>query len=148
MGNRTFKMPQHIPVLETAEQLPLTGPLQRVDVGERMRRRGDLVIACALLTLTFPLMLFVALAIKCETPGPVFERQDRAGYGGRRFKLLTFRTAVHDAKNRHPTWAREPTRVGALLRYTRIDGLPQLINVLRGDIGLIDAGTSSGAFWD
>jgi putative colanic acid biosynthesis UDP-glucose lipid carrier transferase len=113
-----------------------------------MRRLGDLIIACALLSLTFPLMAFVALAIRCESPGPIFERQVRVSSDGRRFKRLTFRTRAHDPKNVRPVWARQPTRVGAFIRYARIEDLPQLINVLRGEISVIDAGATPNAFWD
>ena len=113
-----------------------------------MRRLGDLVIACALLSFTFPLMAFVAIAIKCESAGPIFKRQERVSADGRRFDLLTFRTTAHDPENVRAVWARQPTRVGKLLRYTRIEVLPQLVNVLRGDISMIEASASPNAFWD
>jgi lipopolysaccharide/colanic/teichoic acid biosynthesis glycosyltransferase len=117
-------------------------------LGGRMRRLGDVLIACALLCFTLPLLLLTAVAIKCGSPGPIFERQERVGAAGRRFKLLTFRTAVHDPERVGPIWAREVTRIGHFLRYTRIDALPQLINVLRGDISLIETGAEPSPFFD
>lgn len=112
---------------------------------DHMKRLADLVIAAVLLVLTFPLALAVALALRWEGPGPIFEWEtciDR----GRRFQLAKFRTRVPDPEHTLPLWARETTRVGEFLCYTRIENLPQLYNLLRGDIGLIDRGRSSPSF--
>ena len=112
---------------------------------DQMRRLADVVIAAVLLLLTFPLMLAAALAIRWEGPGPIFEWEtciDR----GRRFQLLKFRTRVPDPEHTLPLWARETTRVGEFLSYTRTENLPQLYNLLRGQIGLIDRGRSSPSF--
>jgi lipopolysaccharide/colanic/teichoic acid biosynthesis glycosyltransferase len=104
-----------------------------------MKRIGDLVIACTLIAFTLPLTTIVALAIKLDSPGPVFSRRDRLGLGGRQIGALQFRTRVH-----HPQRTRRQdvqlTRVGWFLRYIRIDELPQLVNVLRGEMSLF--GTS------
>src|ERR1700676_95066 len=97
---------------------------------DRMTRIGQLVIACALLAATLPLMILVALAIKLESAGPVLEQRDCIGHGGRGFRMLKFRTTMHDPRHAKPIWARQTTRVGEFLRYTRIEDLPQLINVL------------------
>jgi lipopolysaccharide/colanic/teichoic acid biosynthesis glycosyltransferase len=105
---------------------------------DQMRRLADLVIAGVLIIITLPLILFVALTIRWEGPGPIFERQTRIGRGGRRFQLLKFRTIVPDPDHAMPIWARKATQVGEFLRYSRIECLPQLINVLRGDMSLID----------
>jgi len=99
---------------------------------KRPNRAGDLLIACILLTVTLPLMLFVALAIKCDGRGPIFEQEERSGRHGRRFTLLKFRTAVCRGTTRHVT------PLGQCLRHTRIDSLPQIVNLLRGDISLAD----------
>jgi len=107
--------------------------------GDGMVRLGDFLIASVLLAFTSPLFLFVALAIRCESPGSVFKRHERIGPDARRFQLLTFRTTVHDPNDRIPDWARRPTRLGAFLRYTRMVALPQLVNALRGDISLFEA---------
>lgn len=84
----------------------------------RIKRLGDLTIAFTLLTFLLPLMAIVALMIKFEGWGPVFETQQRLGFNGRWFRLLRFRSS----------------RAGRLLAYTRIGELPQLINVVRGDM--------------
>jgi lipopolysaccharide/colanic/teichoic acid biosynthesis glycosyltransferase len=103
---------------------------------------GDLIIACVLIIFTLPFMAIVALAIKWDSFGPVFYRQERVGLNGRRFMLLKFRSMVDDAEpDGRPVWASERdiriTRVGRLIRCTRIDELPQLFNVLCGDMSVI-----------
>ena len=113
---------------------------------DHMRHLADLVIAAVLLVITFPLMLAVSLAITWEGPGPIFERQTCIGRGSRRFQLLKFRTMVLDPDHTAPAWARKSTRIGEFLRYTRIDSLPQLVNVLRGEMSLIDPDGSSPSF--
>jgi len=99
-------------------------------------RFGQYPIACMLLALTLPLMIIVAGAIKLESAGPVLERQERIGPGGRRFQILSFRTTVQKPRQLRSSW--QTTQIGQLLRYTRINALPQLFNVLRGEIRIID----------
>ena len=106
------------------------------------KRVLDLLVSICLLVLTAPVMVFVALAIKCESRGPVLYRQQRVGTGGSRFMLLKFRSMIRDAEPEgKPVWASEGdarvTRVGRLIRCTRIDELPQLFNVLRGDMSMV-----------
>ena len=108
---------------------------------DQMKRFGDIVIACVLLAITLPLMVFVALAIKWESSGPVLDRQACIGIRGRRFQMVRFRTTEPT-----PEWAQKMTRVGQLLRYTRIEALPQLVNVLRGEMGIIDGEGRSPLF--
>jgi lipopolysaccharide/colanic/teichoic acid biosynthesis glycosyltransferase len=129
----------------------IRGYLQRVHNlhdPDRMRRLADMVIACALLTVTVPLMLLVALAIKFEGPGPIFDRHSCIGRGGRRFQMLSFRTIAHDPQETLPIWARKPTQLGQFLRSTRIEVLPRIINVLRGEMSIIDPDGSSPSFLD
>jgi len=107
-----------------------------------LKRTSDLVISCALILLTLPLMAIVALAIKLDSAGPVAYRQERVGLGCRRFMLLKFRSMRHDAEpDGRPVWAKTDdqrvTRVGRLIRLTRIDELPQLFNVLRGEMSMV-----------
>lgn len=87
-----------------------------------------------------PLMAVIALAIKLDSAGPVLFVQERIGMAGRRFKLLKFRT-MHPAERRRSEWVRDNghriTRVGRWLRKFRLDELPQLVNVLRGDMNLV-----------
>ena len=113
-----------------------------------MRRLGDIVIACLLLAITSPLMLIVALAIKLESAGPALDRRTCIACGGRRFQMLKFRTVVHDPEDATPTWAQRTTQLGEFLRYTRIEDLPQLINVLRGEMSMIDIEAHSPSFLD
>ena len=113
---------------------------------DRMRRLADLLIAGALLITASPLMLAVALAIKWEGPGPILERQRCIARGGRRFELLKFRTMVPDPEHTMPLWARKTTQLGEFLRHTRIECLPQLFNVLRGEMSIIDPDGSSPSF--
>ena len=106
-----------------------------------VRRLRDITGSLLLLFLTLPLCLLVACLIKLESRGPVMYRQDRVGLHGKVFTLLKFRSMRVDAEAAGPCWAteRDPriTRVGAFIRAQRIDELPQLLNVLRGDMSLV-----------
>lgn len=94
-------------------------------------------------SLIFALMLpLIALAVTLDSPGPIFYRQERVGKGGRTFKILKLRTMIPEAeKVSGPQWAADNdpriTRTGKFLRKTRLDEVPQLINVLRGDMSLV-----------
>ena len=110
--------------------------------------RLDLALARALslplvalaLVLLSPLLALIALAIKLDSAGPVLFVQERVGRGGRLFKLIKFRT-MHPARSTTSEWARDNharmTRVGRRLRQFRLDELPQLFNVVRGDMNLL-----------
>ena len=106
-----------------------------------LKRALDLGISSCLLLLTLPALLVVVAAIVLDDFGPVLYRQERVTYRGRRFLMLKFRTMRGDAEENGPRWAVEKdprvTRVGRILRRTRIDEIPQLINVLRGDMSLV-----------
>jgi sugar transferase (PEP-CTERM system associated) len=104
----------------------------------------DLFAASALFVLTWPLMAATVLAIKLEDGwrSPVFYQQERVGFGGRIFRLLKFRSMRVDAEAAgQPIWAQKKdarvTRTGAVIRKLRIDELPQMLNVLRGEMGLV-----------
>ena len=112
----------------------------------QMGRLGDVLISSALLAFTLPLIAIISLAIKCESPGPVFERQERVGRDGRPIELLKFRVAVYDPK--HRVSRSQKTRIGEFLQYTRIDELPQLINLLRGDVSMIESEAHAPYFGD
>jgi lipopolysaccharide/colanic/teichoic acid biosynthesis glycosyltransferase len=101
----------------------------------QMRRSGEFLMACILLAITLPLMFIVALAIRWESAGPVFERRERIGANGRRFQMLSFRTTTQ-RPGQLGSW--QTTQVGQFLQSTRIEALPQLLNVLRGEMSLID----------
>ena len=113
---------------------------------DQVRRFADVLIAGVLLALTAPLFLLVALAIRWEGPGPILERRRCITRGGRRFEMLKFRTIEPDPEHTIPIWARKTTQVGQFLRYSRIDSLPQLINVLRGEMSIVDPDGNSPSF--
>ena len=107
-----------------------------------LKRCLDVVVSLTFLLFFLPLMLFTALVIRLESPGQVFYRQERIGFRGRSFTLLKFRSMRADAeKDGVPQWAAQNdarvTRVGAFIRKTRIDELPQIFNVLRGDMSFV-----------
>ena len=106
-----------------------------------VKRLIDLVFSLVALVLLLPIFLLVAIAIKLDSPGPVFYAQERAGRRGKIFRILKFRSMVADADQVGPalTGNADPrvTRVGRLLRLLKIDELAQLINVLKGDMSLV-----------
>jgi sugar transferase (PEP-CTERM system associated) len=107
-----------------------------------VKRVFDLALSILFLGLGWPVFLFVAIAIKLDTPGPVLLRQERVGERGRTFTLLKFRTMVENAETlTGPVWATEKdpriTRVGRWLRKIRLDELPQILNVLKGEMSFI-----------
>jgi len=103
------------------------------------KRLFDLLVAGAALLLLSPLLLLVALIVRLDSPGPVLFRQQRVGRHGVPFRIHKFRTMVHGAAGLSLTVGADPriTRVGAFLRRTRIDELPQLIDVLQGTMSLV-----------
>jgi sugar transferase (PEP-CTERM system associated) len=105
------------------------------------KRLLDVLAASVGLIVALPFMLLVALAVRLDSPGPVFFRQERVGRGGREFTLWKFRSMRTDAEAGGARWAvaGDPrvTRVGRFIRMTRLDELPQLWNVLVGDMSLV-----------
>lgn len=106
-----------------------------------MKRLIDIIGAGIILTLSAPLWFLIAPLIKLEDRGPIFYRQTRVGKHGIPFSILKFRTMRTDAEADGIQWAskkdKRVTRVGALLRRTHLDELPQMLNVLRGNISLV-----------
>jgi len=105
------------------------------------KRFADIIVSSALLVLVSPLLPLIAIAIYLESGGPIFFRQTRVGHRGLEFELLKFRSMVQDAEKHGPQWATKQdsrvTRVGRFLRKTRLDELPQLINIFRGDMSVV-----------
>jgi lipopolysaccharide/colanic/teichoic acid biosynthesis glycosyltransferase len=105
------------------------------------KRLFDLVVASIGLLLFAPLMFLIAVAVRLDSAGPAIFQQVRVGRSGRRFYLLKFRSMISDAPQGGPllTVAGDPrvTRVGARLRSSKLDELPQLLNVLMGDMSLV-----------
>lgn len=103
------------------------------------KRLFDIVLSAAGLVVLSPLLLAVALWIKLDSPGPVFFRQERIGRHGVPFRIHKFRTMAHGGQGALITVGadRRITRAGAFLRRAKLDELPQLIDVLRGDMSLV-----------
>jgi exopolysaccharide biosynthesis polyprenyl glycosylphosphotransferase len=105
-----------------------------------LARAFSVTSACIGFLICLPLMAVIATAVRLDSHGPALFIQERIGFGGRRFRLLKFRT-MHAASGVHSEWARDNsgriTRVGRYLRKFRLDELPQFINVLRGDMNLV-----------
>lgn len=115
------------------------------------KRCFDVVLSLAVLLFALPLMLLTAVLIVLDSPGPVLYRQERVGLGGRIFVLFKFRSMRVDAeKDGAPRWAltADPrvTRVGSIIRKLRIDELPQLLNVLRGEMSFVGPRPERPAF--
>ncbi|MGD9954291.1 MAG: sugar transferase [Burkholderiales bacterium] len=110
-------------------------------LGLRIKRLTDMLLSLALLVPAIPLMALAALAIRLESRGSAIFRQVRTGLGGAEFEVLKLRTMAHDAERDGPQWAQKTdprvTRVGRILRLLRIDELPQLFNVLKGEMSFI-----------
>lgn len=108
----------------------------------RFRKLLDFVTSILLLLLTFPLWIVATIGVKFTSPGPVFYTQERIGRFGRKFKIIKFRSMRNDAESNGPSFSqgsddKRVTFFGKFLRRTRIDELPQLINVLKGEMSLI-----------
>ena len=106
-----------------------------------LRRMASTLVSALILLLFLPVFPFVALLVKLSSPGPIFFRQERVGLNGKVFKLSKFRTMVVNAEAGGAQWAQKNdprvTRIGQFLRKTRLDEVPQLWNVLRGEMGFV-----------
>ncbi len=117
--------------IATEELITAANPAKRVE---------DLLLGGALLTLAAPLLLGVAVAVRLSSPGPILFRQTRIGAHGQHFSLLKFRTMTHAPERafaQAQAGDRRVTQAGRILRRLSLDELPQLINVLRGDMSLV-----------
>ncbi len=107
----------------------------------KTKRLLDLIFALLIGAMTAPLMLISALIVKLESKGPIFFIQERIGEGNRKFNIVKFRSMTTDAEKDGPKWASKNdnrvTRWGKIMRATRIDELPQLWNVLRGEMSFV-----------
>ncbi len=105
-----------------------------------IQRSFDLTVASLLLTASLPILLAVAVLVKLSSPGPVFFRQARLGRGGKTFRILKFRSMIA-VQNGGPSVTvagdRRITPIGKILRRTKLDELPQLINVVLGEMSLV-----------
>jgi len=130
----------------TVEHLPpsaiiFSNGFRGVMVYKGIKRGIDVLASLFGAVLFLPLYLFIALAIKLDSRGPVFYKQERVGQDGRLFSLIKFRSMTVDAEKDGPVWAvvndQRVTRVGRWIRKLRLDEIPQLINVLRGEMSLV-----------
>lgn len=109
---------------------------------KRLKRILDIVVSFLILLLSLPITFLTALAIKLDSKGPIFFKQERCGFNDKIFKIIKFRSMVHDAeKMTGPVWSQKDdpriTRVGKIIRKLRIDEIPQMINVLKGEMSLV-----------
>jgi lipopolysaccharide/colanic/teichoic acid biosynthesis glycosyltransferase len=135
------------------QQLCLTWPSRQTGLGAVVKRAMDIILAVVSLIVLSPVFLLIAIAVVVETGWPVFFTQERLGLYGKPFTVLKFRSMCKDAPRRLAEvldnneiddgpifkWRDDPrvTRVGRFLRRTSLDELPQLFNVLRGDLSLV-----------
>jgi sugar transferase (PEP-CTERM system associated) len=105
------------------------------------KRTLDVLVSLVLLLISLPVMILVAIAILLETGTPVLFRQERIGLKGKEFKILKFRSMTQNAEANGPKWAADGdsrvTRVGRIIRKLRLDELPQIVNVLRGEMSFV-----------
>lgn len=123
----------------------------QIGLGDRILKRAlDIVVSLFFLILFAPLLIAAALAIKLDDGGPVLYLQERVTRGGRIFKVMKLRTMRIDAESKGAVWAAQSdpriTRSGAFLRRTRIDEMPQLLNVLKGEMSLVGPRPERPAF--
>ncbi|MCB2099381.1 MAG: TIGR03013 family PEP-CTERM/XrtA system glycosyltransferase [Rhodobacterales bacterium] len=106
-----------------------------------IKRSFDVLVSLIFLVFTLPITMSTALLVKVTSPGPVFYRQERVGLNGKSYWVLKFRSMRNDAEKDGPQWAKagdaRVTSIGGFMRKTRIDELPQIINVLKGDMSFI-----------
>ncbi len=128
-------MHQELPVLPTWK-----GPLSHPFYSFVIKRILDIALALVLLVPGLILMIPVAIAVRLDSPGPVFYRAPRGGYRNKTFMIFKFRTMVRDADKTGGTTALNDarvTRVGRILRKTKLDEIPQLLNILKGEMSFI-----------
>ena len=129
--------------IEEFEGLPVISlqecPLDGINLFTK--RVVDLVLGCAALLLFSPLMVLIAALVKLTSRGPVFFKQERVSFDGSRFSIVKFRTMYANAESQGPGWTtpgdNRVTPLGRILRSTSLDELPQLLNVLKGDMSIV-----------
>lgn len=115
--------------------------IQKDSLYDVYQRTEDIFLASIGLVIGIPILVIFGIAIKVETAGPVFYTQERVGQRGKIFKIYKLRSMVANAEKNGEQWATKDdcrvTKVGKIIRKTRIDEIPQLFNVLKGDMSLI-----------
>ena len=129
--------------IEDFEGLPVIGVQGSPLEGSNLffKRALDLAIGVFLLILLSPLLVLIAVLLKLTSKGPIFYKQERVSFDGTRFSILKFRTMYIDAEENGPIWAtrgdNRVTPIGKILRSLSLDELPQLINVIKGDMSIV-----------
>jgi polysaccharide biosynthesis protein PslA len=127
----------------SSDRLATTGSqFRQIDGGETLKRGFDIVAAGLLLALVLPAFLGIAMLVKCTSSGPVLFRQNRRGLDNTTFRIFKFRTMYHrdrdpDCKAQTQHFDRRVTPVGRVLRRYSLDELPQILNVIIGDMSLV-----------
>jgi exopolysaccharide biosynthesis polyprenyl glycosylphosphotransferase len=109
---------------------------------KKLKRLLDIIISSIILIITLPVTILTSIAIKVDSRGSLFFKQDRSGMNGETFKILKFRSMIKDAeKYTGPVWSRKDdprvTRVGKILRRVRLDEIPQMFNVMKGEMSMV-----------
>lgn len=117
-------------------------PLLMPEWEKKIKRIMDIVISIIILIITLPIILITSIAIKFESKGPIFYKQDRSGLNGKVFKIIKFRSMKSNAeKLSGPVWSTKDdpriTKVGKFIRKVRIDEIPQMVNILKGEMSLV-----------
>jgi lipopolysaccharide/colanic/teichoic acid biosynthesis glycosyltransferase len=143
---------ERVPLVHVNEGWEISVPLRRRQAYAPFKRTIEWVATAVTAPVWLLLMAATAIAIRLDSPGPALFRQQRVGLEGRPFTILKFRTMVVGADKDGPqfTTPGDPriTRIGKFLRTTRLDEVPQLINVLRGDLALVGPRAEQVAFAD
>ena len=117
-----------------------------------LKRLFDIIVSALLMILLSIPMGFIALLIRLDSPGPALFRQERLGKDGHPFIILKFRSMVQNAEEHGPQWAAEDdprcTRIGRFLRKSRLDELPQLWNILKGEMSFVGPRPERACFYD
>jgi sugar transferase (PEP-CTERM system associated) len=107
----------------------------------KLKQLIDIVVAAVMIIVSLPITLPTAIAIKLSSPGPIFYSQVRTGLNGKKFRVYKFRSMCQNAESKGVQWAKEKdpriTKIGSFIRLTRIDELPQLWNVFKGEMSLV-----------
>lgn len=130
-----------IPIVHLMEGWELTAPWQQTGVYEQFKRPIELLLVTITAPVWVPLCLVLAVMVRMDSPGPAIFKQERVGRYGKSFTLYKFRSMVADAESNGPRKTivgdERLTRVGQMMRRYRVDELPQLWNVLKGDLSLV-----------
>jgi len=139
-AGKSFNLYQGYPIVDATKSTTPTLSKQ-AEQYRYVKRVMDIVLSLVGIVLAVPIIVVFAILIVIETPGSPFYVQERVGKAGRRFHIIKLRSMKQDAEKNGAKWAAvndcRVTRVGAIIRKTRIDELPQLLSVLKGDMSMI-----------